>query len=92
MTRSALIKSSLLALALIASGPAAAQDSAGARAAILAANSVGHWIASQGNQALIEIRKDLRENLTKSLKPLLSKPAEAAATAAAPATTTASAR
>lgn len=88
MARFTLINSSLLALALLASGPVAAEESPGARAAIVAANSVGRWIASQGNQALIQIRAELRRDLAESLKPLLPSPDSIAkpAPAAAPAT------
>lgn len=76
MAHPTLIKSSLLAFALLASGPAAAQDSPGARVVAAAANSVGLWIASQGDQALREIREDLRDTLAEKLKPLLPAPAE----------------
>ena len=73
---SRLIKSSLLALTLIATaGPAAASESPGTRAA----SAVGHWIAMQGNQALREIRQDLRQRLAENLKPLLPTPAPATA-------------
>lgn len=87
MAHLTLIKSSALALALLASGPAAAEESYGARVAA-AASSVGQWIANQGNQALRDIRKDLRDNLAETLKPLLPAPAEVTP----PAATTADAR
>jgi len=83
MVRSTLINSSLLALALLASGPAAAEESPGARAAVAAVNTVGHWIADQGNQTLREIRKDLRKSLVATLKPLLPAPAVVAPSAVA---------
>lgn len=88
MAHLTLIKSSVLALALLAAGPAAAEESYGARVAAAAANSVGHWIANQGNQALRDIREDLRDNLAQTLKPLLPAPAEVTP----PAATTADAR
>jgi hypothetical protein len=88
MAHLTLIKSSVLALALIAAGPAAAEESYGARVAAAAASSVGTWIANQGNQALREIREDLRDNLADKIKPFLPAPAEVTP----PAATTADAR
>lgn len=76
MAHPTLIKSSLLVLALLGSGPAAAQDSPGARVVAAAVNSVGLWIANQGDQAVRDIRKDLRDTLAEKLKPLLPAPAE----------------
>ena len=88
MAHLTLIKSSVLALALLAAGPAAAQESPGARVVAAAANSVSHWIVSQGNQALRDIREELRDSLADTLKPLLPAPAEVSP----PAATTADAR
>lgn len=88
MAHLTLIKSSALALALLAAGPAAAEESYGARVAAAAASSVGNWIANQGNQALREIREDLRDNLADKIKPFLPAPAEVTP----PAATTADAR
>ena len=83
-TMSRLAKSALIAVTLLASaGPAAASESPGMRAA----NVVGHWIAMQGNQALRDIKQELRDRLAESLKPILPAP-----TAAAPAPTPATKR
>jgi hypothetical protein len=71
MNHSNLLTSSLLALALLgAAAPAAANEYAGARAA----SAVGHWVAAQGNAAVREIRDDLRQRLSDSLKPRLPAP------------------
>lgn len=76
MNRMNLLKSTLLALALAgATGPAAAADGTGARIA----TTVGHWVASQGNAALREIRDDLRKRLPEALKPRLPAPVPAPA-------------
>ena len=76
-----LFKATLVATALTLAGPAAAADSAGERAA----SAVGHWIAMQGNQALRDIREDLKDRLADSLKPLLPTP-DTLKAASAPAT------
>ena len=71
MARLNILMSSLLALALLgATGPAAAAESAGTRAA----TAVGHWVAAQGNAALRDIRDDLRKRLADALKPQLPAP------------------
>ena len=66
------------ALALCAfTGPAtAAERPTELMAATMAA--VGHAIASQGNAALIQIRKDLKQSALESIKPYLPAPAPAA--------------
>lgn len=63
----------LLAAALFQAGPAAAQDSLPARAF----SALGHAIAQQGNQALRDIRDEMRERLLRDLKPVLPQPAPA---------------
>lgn len=90
MAHLTLIKTSVLTLALLAAGPAAAEDSYGARVAAAAASSVGQWIATQGNQALRDIREELRDNLADKIKPFLPAPAEVTPPAAT--TTAANAR
>jgi hypothetical protein len=68
-------KASLAAAALILAsfaGTASATD----RQELLAStmHAVGQAIASQGNAALIQIREELRRDLSKRLKPLLPSP------------------
>lgn len=84
MNFKSLFKATLIATALTLAGPAAASDSPSERAA----SAVGHWIAMQGNQALRDIREDLKDRLSDSLKPLLPT-AESLKPAATPATDTA---
>lgn len=80
MNTQKILASLLLAAALAgASAPAAAAESLGDRAAV----AVGHWIASQGNQALRDIREEFRQRLLETLKPALPAPAPAAPAPAA---------
>jgi hypothetical protein len=63
----------LLALSFAACAPAQAEESVAARAA----SAVGTMIAAQGNAALMEIRRDVKDTLGQKLKPLLPQPAPA---------------
>jgi len=63
----------VLAGALLQAGPAAAQESLSVRAVSV----LGHLIAQQGNQALRDIRDQMRERLQQDLKPVLPRPAPA---------------
>ena len=73
--RTSLLKSTILALALMgAAAPAAANQAPGARLA----TGVGQWIAAQGNAALREIREDFRKRMNETFKPVLPAPAPAA--------------
>jgi len=70
MNRTALIAAALILASF--TGTASATD----RQELLASTMhvVGRAIASQGNAALIQIREELRRDLTESLKPLLPSP------------------
>jgi hypothetical protein len=58
----------LIAIALIGgSAGAQAADSMSTRVA----SSLGRWIAAQGDAALNELSEDLKQSLSKTLKPLL---------------------
>lgn len=73
MTKS-LKLTTLLALSLAASAPAHAEESV----AIRAASAVGAVIAAQGNAALVEIRREVKDALASQLKPFLPQAAPAA--------------
>lgn len=77
------IGAALVALSFSAfAGTAAADEGIATRTAV----AVGHIIAAQGNAALVEIRRELKDALLEQVKPLLPKPApEAQPAAPAPA-------
>lgn len=67
MNRQTLIQLTAAVLLAGASLASQAAEPVGARIA----TGVGLWIAAQGNEALREIREELRENLQNTLGPLL---------------------
>ena len=78
-------KSALLAAALVACTSMVPASAATETLPERAVNALGAVIASQGNAALIQIRRELKDTLLQQIKPLLPKPSEAAP--AAPANT-----
>lgn len=76
-------KSALLAAALVAFTSMVPASAATETLPERAANALGAVIASQGNAALLEIRRELKETLLQQFKPLLPKPSETAPTAPA---------
>ena len=69
-----------IAAGLLGTGPATAgEESLPSRAASM----LGDYIAQQGNAALIQIRKDLKKDLTRTIKPFM--PPQTQATSDTPA-------
>lgn len=59
--------STAIALAVFATAPAQAQDNLTGRVVV----GVGAWIAAQGNQALVDLKKDVQDQIADHLRPLL---------------------
>ena len=74
MNKSMQIAATLIALSL---GTATTAVNAEEGLAIRAAYAVGAMIAAQGNAALVEIRREVKETLIQQLKPYLPNPAPA---------------
>ena len=78
------IGAALVALSCTAfAGTAGAEESIATRTAV----AVGHAIAAQGNAALVEIRRELKDVLLEQIKPLLPQPATEAQPATPPTAT-----
>jgi hypothetical protein len=76
-------KSVILATALVACTAMVPASAATESLPERAVNALGAVIANQGNLALLEIRRELKETLLQQFKPLLPKPSETAPTAPA---------
>lgn len=74
MNKSIKIAAALVALSL---GTATTAVNADEGFALRAAATVGSVIAAQGNAALAEIRREVKESLVQQLKPFLPQPAPA---------------
>jgi hypothetical protein len=60
----------VLGAGALAMSPAQAAGHAGERAVI----GIGYWIAAQGNQALRDIREQMKQELVDHVKPLVPQP------------------